>query len=90
MAFRVPTLMSAVDLTVKVAKETSYEEIMLCWKMLQKQQWKVLGFTEDLVVSQDFVGDSRTSIIDANGGMVWILLSSKLSGMITNMVIQVN
>ena len=71
MAFRVPTTdVSAVDLTVKVAKETSYEEIMAVLKNASETTMKgILGFTEDLVVSQDFVGDSRTSIIDANGGI---------------------
>jgi glyceraldehyde 3-phosphate dehydrogenase len=57
---------SAVDLTVKY-KET-YEEIMAVLKNASETTMKgILGFTEDLVVSQDFVGDSRTSIIDANG-----------------------
>jgi glyceraldehyde-3-phosphate dehydrogenase/erythrose-4-phosphate dehydrogenase len=50
----------------------------------------ILGFTEDLVVSQDFVGDSRTSIIDANGGIGLNSTSKLFHGMITNMVIQAN
>jgi glyceraldehyde 3-phosphate dehydrogenase len=71
MAFRVPTTdVSAVDLTVKVAKETSYEEIMAVLKEASETTMKgILGYTEDLVVSQDFVSDSRTSIIDANAGI---------------------
>jgi glyceraldehyde 3-phosphate dehydrogenase len=71
MAFRVPTTdVSAVDLTVKVAKETSYEEIMAVLKKASETTMKgILGYTEDLVVSQDFVSDSRTSIIDANAGI---------------------
>ena len=71
MAFRVPTTdVSAVDLTVKVAKETSYAEIMAALKLASETTMKgILGFTEDLVVSQDFVSDSRTSIIDANAGI---------------------
>jgi glyceraldehyde 3-phosphate dehydrogenase len=71
MSFRVPTVdVSVVDLTVKVAKETSYEEIMTVLKKASENELKgILGFTEDDVVSQDFVGDSRTSIIDAKAGI---------------------
>ena len=71
MSFRVPTIdVSVVDLTVKVAKETSYEEIMAVLKKASENELKgILGYTEDLVVSQDFVSDSRTSIIDANAGI---------------------
>ena len=71
MAFRVPTLdVSAVDLTVKVAKETSYDEIMAVLKKASETSLKgILGYTEDLVVSQDFISDKRTSIIDANAGI---------------------
>ena len=71
MSFRVPTVdVSVVDLTVKVAKETSYDEIMHVLKRASENEMKgVLGFTEDDVVSQDFVSDSRTSIIDAKAGI---------------------
>lgn len=71
MAFRVPTAdVSAVDLTFKTKKETSYEEIMQVFKKESETKMKgILGFTEDLVVSQDFVGDRRTSIVDANAGI---------------------
>ncbi|MDV6166816.1 type I glyceraldehyde-3-phosphate dehydrogenase [Flavobacterium sp. DG1-102-2] len=71
MSFRVPTVdVSVVDLTVKVAKETSYEEIMSVLKNASETNLKgILGFTEDDVVSQDFVSDSRTSIIDAKAGI---------------------
>jgi glyceraldehyde 3-phosphate dehydrogenase len=71
MSMRVPTTdVSVVDLTVKVAKETSYEEIMAVLKKASETTMKgVLGYTEDLVVSQDFVSDPRTSIIDANAGI---------------------
>ncbi len=71
MSFRVPTVdVSVVDLTVKVAKETSYEEIMKVLKNASENEMKgILGFTEDDVVSQDFVGDSRTSIVDAKAGI---------------------
>jgi glyceraldehyde 3-phosphate dehydrogenase len=71
MSMRVPTAdVSVVDLTVKVAKETSYEELMSVLKNASETTMKgVLGFTEDDVVSQDFLGDSRTSIIDAKAGI---------------------
>lgn len=71
MAIRVPTAdVSCVDLTVKVAKETSYEEIMSVFKKASENELKgILGYTEDLVVSQDFISDSRTSIVDANAGI---------------------
>ena len=71
MAFRVPTAdVSTVDLTVKLAKETSYEEIMAVLKKASETTMKgILGYTEDLVVSQDFISDKRTSIIDANAGI---------------------
>ncbi|SHF16498.1 glyceraldehyde 3-phosphate dehydrogenase [Flavobacterium fontis] len=71
MSFRVPTVdVSVVDLTVKVAKETSYEEIMAVLKKASENEMKcILGFTEDDVVSQDFVGDSRTSVVDAKAGI---------------------
>ena len=71
MSFRVPTVdVSVVDLTVKVAKETSYEEIMAVLKKASENEMKgILGYTEDDVVSQDFVSDPRTSIIDAKAGI---------------------
>jgi glyceraldehyde 3-phosphate dehydrogenase len=71
MSFRVPTVdVSVVDLTVKVAKETSYEEIMAVLKKASENEMKgILGYTEDDVVSQDFVSDKRTSIIDAKAGI---------------------
>ncbi len=71
MSFRVPTVdVSVVDLTVKVAKETTYEEIMAVLKKASENELKgILGFTEDDVVSQDFVGESRTSIVDAKAGI---------------------
>ena len=71
MSMRVPTAdVSAVDLTVKVSKETSYEEIMAVLKKASENELKgILGYTEDDVVSQDFVSDSRTSIIDAKAGI---------------------
>ena len=71
MSFRVPTVdVSVVDLTVKVAKETSYEEIMAVLKKASENEMKgILGYTEDDVVSQDFISDTRTSIIDAKAGI---------------------
>ncbi|MEY2629746.1 MAG: Glyceraldehyde-3-phosphate dehydrogenase [Bacteroidota bacterium] len=71
MSFRVPTVdVSVVDLTVKLAKETSYDDIMAVLKKASENEMKgILGFTEDDVVSQDFVGDARTSIVDAKAGI---------------------
>lgn len=71
MSMRVPTAdVSVVDLTVKVAKETSYEEIMAVLKKASENEMKgILGYTEDDVVSQDFISDSRTSIVDAKAGI---------------------
>ena len=71
MAFRVPTAnVSVVDLTVKLAKETSYEEIKNVMRKHSETDLKnILGYTEEPVVSQDFVGDVRTSIFDAGAGM---------------------
>ena len=71
MSFRVPTIdVSVVDLTVKVAKETTYEEIMKVLKNASETDYKnIIGFTEDQVVSQDFVSDTRTSIIDSKAGI---------------------
>ena len=71
MAFRVPTAdVSVVDLTVKLNKETSYDEIKQAFKSASEGSLKgILGYTEEPVVSQDFVGDARTSIMDAGAGM---------------------
>jgi len=71
MSMRVPTAdVSVVDLTVKLAKETTYEEIMKVLKNASETSMKgILGFTEDDVVSQDFIGDSRTSVVDAKAGI---------------------
>ena len=71
MAFRVPTAdVSVVDLTVRLEKETSYEGIKKAFKEASEGSLKgILGYTEEPVVSQDFVGDSRTSIFDAGAGI---------------------
>jgi glyceraldehyde 3-phosphate dehydrogenase len=68
MAFRVPTAdVSVVDLTVRTQKETSLEEIKAAFKNAANGELKgVLGYTDELVVSQDFVSDPRTSIFDAD------------------------
>ena len=71
MAFRVPTAnVSVVDLTVRLKKSSSYDDIKA--KMLstsQNEMKNILGYTEKPLVSQDFVGDIRTSIFDAGAGM---------------------
>ncbi|CAM3342993.1 type I glyceraldehyde-3-phosphate dehydrogenase [Zobellia roscoffensis] len=71
MAFRVPTAdVSVVDLTVRLEKETSYEEIKKAFKAASEGELKgILGYTEEALVSQDFVGDKRTSIFDAGAGI---------------------
>ncbi len=72
MAFRIPTPdVSVVDLTCRLAKETSYEEICAAMKKASEGKLKgILGYTEDAVVSNDFVGDLRTSIFDADAGIM--------------------
>ena len=72
MAFRVPTLdVTVVDLTVKLAKPTTYEEICAKTKEASENELKgILGYTEDMVVSSDFIGDTRTSIFDAKAGIM--------------------
>jgi glyceraldehyde 3-phosphate dehydrogenase len=71
MAFRVPTAdVSVVDLTFKTEKETSLEEIKAVFKKTSEGAMKgVLGYTDELVVSQDFVSDARTSIFDADAAI---------------------
>ncbi|MGB1970963.1 MAG: type I glyceraldehyde-3-phosphate dehydrogenase [Flavobacteriaceae bacterium] len=71
MAFRVPTAnVSVVDLTVRLNKATSYDEIKAVMQAeAQGDMAGVLGYTEEAVVSQDFIGDARTSIFDAGAGM---------------------
>ncbi len=71
MSFRVPVAdVSVVDLTVKLEKAASYEDIKKAMKDASEGELKgILGYTEDDVVSQDFVGDARTSIFDAKAGI---------------------
>ncbi|QQV02116.1 MULTISPECIES: type I glyceraldehyde-3-phosphate dehydrogenase [Chryseobacterium] len=72
MSFRVPTVdVSVVDLTVRIEKSASYEEICSVIKAASEGELKgILGYTEDAVVSQDFVGDKRTSIFDKDAGIM--------------------
>ncbi|MBQ8908951.1 MAG: type I glyceraldehyde-3-phosphate dehydrogenase [Clostridia bacterium] len=72
MSFRVPTInVSVVDLTVRLAKETTYEEIVKVIKKACDGQLKgIMGWTDKPLVSSDFIGDSRTSIFDVNAGIM--------------------
>ena len=71
MSMRVPTLdVSVVDLTVNLAKPAKYEEICAAMKAASEGELKgILGYTEDAVVSSDFLNDTRTSIFDATAGI---------------------
>src|SRR5579863_6935186 len=71
MSFRVPTpTVSVIDLTVKTVKETSYKEICSAMKKASETYLKgILAYTEDEVVSSDFVHDSHSSIFDAGSGI---------------------
>ena len=71
MAMRVPTLdVSVVDLTVRLEKPATYAEICAAMKAASENELKgILGYTEEQVVSSDFIGDSRTSIFDAGAGI---------------------
>jgi len=71
MAFRVPTPdVSVVDLTVRLQKEATYQEICAKLKEASEGPMKgILGYTEDMVVSTDFLGDNRSSIFDAKAGI---------------------
>ncbi len=71
MSMRVPTLdVSVVDLTVQLVKGASYDEICAAVKAASEGPLKgILGYTEDMVVSSDFLGDTRTSIFDAKAGI---------------------
>ncbi len=71
MAFRVPTMdVSVVDLTVNLGKSTTYEEVCKVMKSASENELKgILGYTKELVVSQDFIGETCTSVFDANAGI---------------------
>ena len=82
MAFRVPTLdVSVVDLTVNLKTATTYEEICKIIKEASEGELKgILGYTEEAVVSTDFITDSRTSIFDAGAG---IMLNDKFAKLVS-------
>ncbi|NLO69916.1 MAG: type I glyceraldehyde-3-phosphate dehydrogenase [Porphyromonadaceae bacterium] len=71
MSFRVPTLdVSVVDLTCTLAKPATYEEICAAMKEASEGELKgIMGYTDEDVVSSDFIGDPRTSIFDAKAGI---------------------
>jgi glyceraldehyde 3-phosphate dehydrogenase len=71
MAFRVPTMdVSVVDLTCRLEKSATYEDIKAAVKAASENELKgILGYTEDAVVSTDFIHDKRTSIFDADAGI---------------------
>ena len=71
MSMRVPTLdVSVVDLTVNLAKPATYEEICAAMKKASENEFKgILGYTDEAVVSSDFLSDPRTSIFDATAGI---------------------
>lgn len=72
MSFRVPTVnVSVVDLTVKLAKETNYDEIKKVMQEAAEGELKgILGYTDEPLVSQDFVGDTRTCVFDSGAGIM--------------------
>ena len=72
MSYRVPTLnVSVVDLTCRLKKETTYEEIVKAVKKASEKEMKgILGWTDEPVVSSDFIGDPRTSIFDVDAGIM--------------------
>ncbi len=72
MAMRVPTLdVSVVDLTVSLEKATTYEDICAALKKASEGELKgILGYTDEMVVSSDFVGDAHTSIFDEKAGIM--------------------
>ena len=72
MAFRVPTLdVSVVDLTCRIEKSATYDEICNVVKKASENEMKdILGYTDEAVVSSDFYTDDRTSIFDAKAGIM--------------------
>ncbi|CAG8488550.1 5073_t:CDS:10 [Dentiscutata erythropus] len=71
MSFRIPTTdVSVVDVTMRLAKETDYETIKACMKRAAENELKgILAYTEDDVVSTDFIGDTNSCIFDAKAGI---------------------
>ena len=72
MSMRVPTLdVSVVDLTVSLEKSTNYDDICAAIKNASENELKgILGYTNEMVVSSDFIGDSHTSIFDEKAGIM--------------------
>ena len=73
LAFRVPTIdVSVVDLVVRIEKATTYEDIVKTFKeaAASKEYEGIIGFTDEMVVSTDFVGSTYSSIFDAKGGIM--------------------
>ncbi len=72
MSYRVPTLnVSSIDLTCILKKETTYEQIVKAVKKASENEMKgILGWTDEAVVSSDFIGDPRTCIFDVNAGIM--------------------
>jgi len=72
MAFRVPVAdVSVIDLTVRLDKSTTYEEIAACIKKSSENEMKgIVGYTDEQVVSQDFIGDTRSCIFDKQAGIM--------------------
>ena len=73
MAFRVPTIdVSVVDLVVRTERGTTYEDIVQTFKdaSQSKEYMGIMGFTDQMVVSTDFIGDNHSCIFDANGGIM--------------------
>jgi len=71
MSFRIPTVnVSVVDLTVRLKKPATYEEVKAAIKKASEGEYKgIIGYTEEEVVSSDFIHDARSSIFDANAGI---------------------
>ena len=72
MSYRVPTLnVSVVDLTCRLKKETTYEDIVKAVKKASDNEMKgIVGWTDEPVVSSDFIGDARTCIFDVTAGIM--------------------
>ena len=70
LAFRVPTLLvSVIDVTVRLEKSVTYDQVKACIKKASENEMKgILGYTEESVVSSDFIGETCTSVFDANAG----------------------
>lgn len=71
LSFRVPTLdVSVVDLVVRLEKSTTYDDIKKAFQKASQGEYKgILGYTDEDVVSTDFIGDNHSSIFDAKAGI---------------------